>query len=57
LLVRAHSLDDRRKVRLRLTAEGERLLAKLAAVHRRKLRRIGPDIYRILGELTGAWRR
>lgn len=56
LLVRARVPDDRRKVRLRLTAAGERLLARLATVHRQKLRRIGPDIYRILGELTGAWR-
>jgi DNA-binding MarR family transcriptional regulator len=56
LLLRAVIPDDRRKVRLRLTASGERLLARLAAVHRAKLRRIGPDIHRILGELTGAWR-
>jgi DNA-binding MarR family transcriptional regulator len=56
LLVRAVIPDDRRKVRLRLSTPGERVLARLATVHRQKLRRIGPDIYRILGELTGAWR-
>ncbi|HUK05067.1 MAG TPA: MarR family transcriptional regulator [Burkholderiales bacterium] len=56
LLLRAHVPDDRRKVRLRLSAAGERVLARLVTVHRQKLRRIGPDIYRILGELTGAWR-
>ncbi len=56
LIARARISDDRRKVRLRLTSAGERVLARLATVHRQKLRRIGPDIYRILGELTGAWR-
>jgi DNA-binding MarR family transcriptional regulator len=57
LLARARVADDRRKVRLRLTAKGEKLLGRLASVHRVKLRRIGPDIYRVLAELTGAWRR
>jgi len=57
LLARATVPDDRRKVRLRLTAAGERVLARLASIHRHKLSRIGPDIHRILGEMTGAWRR
>jgi DNA-binding MarR family transcriptional regulator len=57
LLARAHVADDRRKVRLRLTAKGEKVLGRLASVHRMKLRRIGPDLYRYLGDLTGAWRR
>lgn len=56
LVVRAVAPDDRRKVRLRLTAAGERVLARLASIHRHKLRRIGPNIYRILGEMTSAWR-
>ena len=56
LLARASMANDRRKVRLRLTAAGERMLARLAAIHRRKLKRIGPDIHRLLGEMTGAWR-
>ena len=56
LLVRARAPEDRRKVRLRLTAAGERVLARLASVHRRKLKRIGPDIHRILGDMTVAWR-
>ena len=57
LLARARVADDRRKVQLRLTAKGEKVLGRLASVHRMKLRRIGPEIYRFLGELTGAWRR
>ena len=55
LVVRERVPDDRRKVRLRLTATGERVLARLASIHRQKLRRIGPDIHRMLGELAGAW--
>ncbi len=56
LVARAVVPDDRRKVRLRLTAAGERVLARLASIHRHKLRRIGPNIHRILGEMTSAWR-
>ena len=57
LLVRDRVQEDRRKVQLRLTRKGDRMLGNLAAIHRQKLRRIGPDIHRNLGELTGAWRR
>jgi DNA-binding MarR family transcriptional regulator len=57
LLTRERVLKDRRKVQIRLTDRGERVMGRLASVHRLKLRRIGPDIHRILGELTGAWRR
>jgi len=56
LVARAPVDGDRRKVRLQMTAAGERVLARLAAVHRRKLRRISPDIFRILGELASVWR-
>ncbi len=56
LVARAVVPDDRRRVRLRLTAAGERVLARLASIHRHKLRRIGPNIYRMLGEMTSAWR-
>jgi len=55
LMERERMPHDRRRVRLRLTAKGERVLGRLAQAHRRKLRRMGPDIHRILGELTGAW--
>jgi len=57
LMSRARVAEDRRKVRLRLTAKGEQVLGRLASVHRLKLRRIGPEIHRFLGELTGAWSR
>ncbi len=55
LVARAQIPEDRRKVQLRLTNRGERMLGNLASVHRRKLRRLGPDIHRILGELAYAW--
>jgi DNA-binding MarR family transcriptional regulator len=57
LLARARCAKDRRTVHLLLTGKGERVLGALAAVHRQKLRRLGPDIHRILGELAGAWNR
>jgi DNA-binding MarR family transcriptional regulator len=56
LMSRERMEDDRRKVQLRLTRKGEQVLGQLALIHRRKLRRIGRDINRNLGELTGAWR-
>jgi DNA-binding MarR family transcriptional regulator len=56
LVARARVPEDRRKVRLRLTAAGARVLERLAAVHRQKLRRMSPGIFRALGELAGAWR-
>ena len=57
LMSRTRVADDRRKVRLRLTHKGEQVLGRLASVHRLKLRRIGPEIHRFLGELTGVWSR
>jgi len=57
LVTRESSSEDLRKVLVRLSRKGEHVLGRLASVHRLKLRRIGPDIHRILGELTGAWRR
>jgi len=57
LIARAPVPGDRRKVRLRMTSAGEDVLARLASVHRQKLRRMSPDIFRVLGELSGAWRR
>ena len=55
-LARYRDGADRRRVLIRLTGKGERELGKLVSVHRRKLRRIGPEIHQILGELAGAWR-
>jgi hypothetical protein len=44
-MVRERIPENQRKVRLRLT----QVLGRLASIHRLKLRRIGPDINRILG--------
>jgi len=52
LVARGQSRADRRKVELRLTARGRRLLAKLAATHSRELRRIGPGLQRFLRTLS-----
>lgn len=48
LVAREPSAQDRRKVQLRLTARGRAVLAKLAAVHRRELERIGPVLERLI---------
>lgn len=53
LVMREASSADRRKVELRLTARGRQVLAKLASVHRRELRRIGPILERFFAELSG----
>jgi len=56
LVVREASSADRRKVELRLTPRGRQVLAKLAAVHRRELQRIGPIVKRFFAELSRAER-
>jgi DNA-binding MarR family transcriptional regulator len=56
LMVRERIPENRRKVQLLLTAKGEQVLARMAAIHRRKLRRLGPEINRMFEGLTGAWR-
>ena len=52
LLVREPSSIDARKVYLRLTAKGNRVLGKLAEVHREELRRIGPQLEALLRQLA-----
>lgn len=52
LIVREPSSADRRKVELRLTGQGRQVLAKLAAMHRHELQRIGPMLKRFFGELS-----
>src|SRR6185436_12546952 len=44
LVAREPSPSDRRKVELRLSARGRNVLAKLAAMHRTELQRIGPEL-------------
>src|SRR5687767_11524067 len=53
LLAREPSAEDGRKVYLRLTAKGDRVLEKLAEVHREELRRIGPQLEGLLHQITG----
>jgi len=52
LIIREPSSADRRKVELRLTGRGREVLAKLAAVHRRQLLRIGPLMKRFFAALS-----
>lgn len=52
LLVREASSADRRKVHLAMTPRGRTVLAKLAAMHRSELRRVGPLLKRFFGELS-----
>ena len=52
LVMRESSSADRRKVELRLTVRGRQMLARLAATHRRELRRIGPVLERFFAELS-----
>ncbi|HEU4353381.1 MAG TPA: MarR family transcriptional regulator [Burkholderiales bacterium] len=52
LVVREPSPEDGRKVHLRLTAKGDRVLEKLAGVHREELRRIGPQLEALLQQIT-----
>jgi len=52
LVVREPSAVDRRKVQLRLTERGRQVLAKLAAMHRAELQRIGPLLSRMFDELS-----
>lgn len=52
LIVREPSSSDRRKVELQLTGRGRQVLAKLAAMHRRELQRIGPMLQRFFAELS-----
>jgi len=52
LVVRERSSVDRRKVHLRLSPRGRQVLARLAAMHRNELRRIGPIMKRFFAELS-----
>ena len=45
--------SDGRKVVVGLTARGEQVLENLSEAHREQLRRIGPQLTRLLNELNG----
>jgi DNA-binding MarR family transcriptional regulator len=51
LLRRKTDAADRRRVRVSLTARGEKVLGHLAAVHLDELRRLGPQLVRSLQKL------
>ena len=48
---RVRSSGDRRHVRLELTAYGNSFIARLSAAHRDELKRVGPELHRLLREL------
>ena len=52
LVVRQPSKADRRKVELVLSTRGRQVLAKLAALHRDELARMGPVLERLLAEIA-----
>ena len=52
LVVRKPSRTDRRKVELRLTERGSRLLVRLADRHHEELQRIGPELERFFHDLS-----
>ena len=53
LALREPSQEDRRQVFIRLTDQGEAVLAKLASAHHEQLRRIGPEWSELLQRLGG----
>lgn len=54
LVARTAALRDRRQVLVHLTDRGERMLEKLASVHREQLKQIGPEIATLLKRLGQA---
>ncbi len=50
---RQRSSEDRRKVRVELTPEGERILESLTVEHRNELEAAGPALLKALEELLG----
>jgi DNA-binding MarR family transcriptional regulator len=54
LLRRTQSMADRRRVELRLTAQGEKVIEKLSATHLQELRQFGPELHRLIGSITEA---
>jgi DNA-binding MarR family transcriptional regulator len=54
LLRRVTSRVDRRRVEVRLTARGEALIERLATVHLREFRQLGPELRRLIGSVSRA---
>ena len=53
-VTRRQSRVDGRRIHLQLTAKGDRMLERLASVHREELRRIGPQLRLLLQQITRA---
>jgi DNA-binding MarR family transcriptional regulator len=51
LVRRAADTGDRRRIHVMLTTRGEALLERLASVHSSELRRLGPELRRLLRKL------
>jgi DNA-binding MarR family transcriptional regulator len=51
LLRRKTEVNDRRRVRVSLTARGEKVLGRLAAIHLEELRQLGPQLVHSLQKL------
>jgi DNA-binding MarR family transcriptional regulator len=54
LLRRAGDAADHRRILLRVTPQGERILASLAAIHTRELEQSGPELVRALDRILRA---
>jgi DNA-binding MarR family transcriptional regulator len=54
LVRRVRSSRDRRHVHLVLTTYGESLIARLSAAHRDELKRLGPELRRVLRDVEEA---
>jgi DNA-binding MarR family transcriptional regulator len=52
LVVRMPSEDDRRKVLISLTKKGVAVLESLASMHREELRSLGPQLCKLLEQIT-----
>jgi DNA-binding MarR family transcriptional regulator len=52
LFRRVPSRIDRRRVEVRLTVRGEKVLERLSAVHLQELRQLGPELHKLIGSIT-----
>lgn len=53
-LRRAPCKTDRRRVEVRLTARGEKVIEHLSTIHLQELRQFGPTLHRLVGSITEA---
>ena len=52
LVVRKSSVEDRRQVLIQLTGPGEKTLERLTSLHHEQLKRIAPELSRLLEQLN-----